>query len=72
MLSLMRRVVVTGLGLISPVGNSISDAWDNVKAGRVGSDLLIFSMYRGSPVVLAVLLEILMFQQSCPLKKHVS
>ena len=36
MLSLMRRVVVTGLGLISPVGNSISDAWDNVKAGKSG------------------------------------
>ena len=32
----MRRVVVTGLGLISPVGNSISDAWDNVKAGKSG------------------------------------
>ena len=31
-----RRVVVTGLGIISPVGNSVSTAWDNVLAGRSG------------------------------------
>jgi 3-oxoacyl-[acyl-carrier-protein] synthase II len=31
-----RRVVVTGLGLISPVGNSVATAWDNLLAGRTG------------------------------------
>ncbi len=31
-----RRVVVTGLGIISPVGNSINEAWDNIRAGRSG------------------------------------
>jgi 3-oxoacyl-[acyl-carrier-protein] synthase II len=31
-----RRVVVTGLGLISPVGNSVASAWDNLIAGRTG------------------------------------
>lgn len=31
-----RRVVVTGLGIISPVGNTVSDAWGNVLAGRSG------------------------------------
>jgi len=31
-----RRVVVTGLGVISPVGNSIPEAWDNLVAGRTG------------------------------------
>jgi 3-oxoacyl-[acyl-carrier-protein] synthase II len=31
-----RRVVVTGLGIISPVGNSIPAAWDNIVAGRSG------------------------------------
>lgn len=31
-----RRVVVTGLGIISPVGNSVSDAWQNLLAGRSG------------------------------------
>jgi 3-oxoacyl-[acyl-carrier-protein] synthase II len=31
-----RRVVVTGLGLISPVGNSVEDGWRNLLAGRSG------------------------------------
>jgi 3-oxoacyl-[acyl-carrier-protein] synthase II len=31
-----RRVVVTGLGLVSPVGNNVGDAWGNLLAGRTG------------------------------------
>ena len=31
-----RRVVVTGLGIISPVGNAVPEAWDNVLAGKSG------------------------------------
>ncbi len=31
-----RRVVVTGLGCISPVGNTVADAWANLTAGRSG------------------------------------
>jgi len=31
-----RRVVVTGLGIVSPVGNSIPLAWDNILAGKSG------------------------------------
>lgn len=31
-----RRVVVTGLGIISPVGNTVAEAWDNVVNGRGG------------------------------------
>ncbi len=31
-----RRVVVTGLGIVSPVGNSVDDAWGNLMAGRSG------------------------------------
>lgn len=31
-----RRVVVTGLGIISPVGNSVATAWDNIVNGRSG------------------------------------
>ncbi len=31
-----RRVVVTGLGVISPVGNSVAEAWDNLTAGKSG------------------------------------
>ncbi|MBI2307573.1 MAG: beta-ketoacyl-ACP synthase II [Rhodocyclales bacterium] len=31
-----RRVVITGLGIVSPVGNSIDQAWQNIVAGRTG------------------------------------
>ena len=31
-----RRVVITGLGLISPVGNTVQSAWENLVAGRSG------------------------------------
>lgn len=31
-----KRVVVTGLGVISPIGNNVEDFWKNVKAGTVG------------------------------------
>ena len=33
-----RRVVITGLGIISPVGNTIEQAWQNIVAGRSGID----------------------------------
>jgi len=33
---LQRRVVVTGLGIISPVGLSVQEAWDNIIAGSSG------------------------------------
>jgi 3-oxoacyl-[acyl-carrier-protein] synthase II len=35
-----RRVVVTGLGCISPVGNTVADSWANVLAGTPGIDLI--------------------------------
>lgn len=33
----MRRVVVTGLGTISPVGNNIHDFWNNIVNGKSGA-----------------------------------
>ena len=35
-----RRVVVTGLGCVSPVGNTVADAWANILAGQSGIDLI--------------------------------
>lgn len=35
-----RRVVVTGLGLISPVGNTVAEGWANILAGRSGIDTI--------------------------------
>ena len=31
-----RRVVITGVGIISPVGNTVAEAWENILAGRGG------------------------------------
>ena len=33
-----RRVVITGLGLVSPVGNNVAEGWANLVAGRSGID----------------------------------
>ena len=35
-----RRVVVTGLGCVSPVGNTVADSWTNLLAGKPGIDLI--------------------------------
>lgn len=32
----MRRAVVTGMGIISPVGNTVDSFWQNIKAGNHG------------------------------------
>ena len=33
-----RRVVVTGMGAITPIGNNVETFWNNVKAGVLGID----------------------------------
>ena len=53
-----RRVVITGLGMVSPVGNNVADAWANIKAGKSGIrpipeellDVRAFSVRFGGPV----------------------
>ncbi|UFS56354.1 beta-ketoacyl-ACP synthase II [Comamonadaceae bacterium M7527] len=35
-----RRVVVTGLGCVSPVGNTVEQSWSNLLAGRSGIDTI--------------------------------
>lgn len=39
-MSAKRRVVVTGLGIISPVGLNINDTWANILAGKSGARTL--------------------------------
>lgn len=34
----MRRVVVTGMGVVSPVGNDLASNWENIKNGVCGID----------------------------------
>jgi len=31
-----RRVVITGMGAVTPMGNTVADSWENLKAGRSG------------------------------------
>jgi 3-oxoacyl-[acyl-carrier-protein] synthase II len=35
-----RRVVVTGMGCISPVGNNVTDTWSAILAGKSGSGMI--------------------------------
>ncbi len=45
-----RRVVITGLGIVSPVGNSVESAWGNVLAGNSGIGPLTRFDVSGFPV----------------------
>ena len=36
-----RRVVVTGMGVISPLGHTVAETWDNIKAGKSGVGMII-------------------------------
>lgn len=36
----MRRVVVTGLGSVTPIGNTVADTWNNLVAGRNGIGMI--------------------------------
>ncbi|KHF26131.1 beta-ketoacyl-ACP synthase II [Solemya velum gill symbiont] len=52
-----RRVVITGLGLVTPVGNDVSTSWENIKAGVSGIrpiehfDISEFSVRFGGTIV---------------------
>lgn len=35
-----KRVVVTGLGAVSPVGNTVADTWDAISRGKSGVDII--------------------------------
>ena len=34
------RVVITGLGVVSPVGNNVTDFWNSLCEGKCGIDLI--------------------------------
>lgn len=35
-----RRVVITGMGAVTPIGNNVADTWNSVKAGKCGIDYI--------------------------------
>lgn len=45
-----RRVVVTGLGIVSPVGSTVEKAWGNILAGRSGITAIEYFDASASPV----------------------
>jgi 3-oxoacyl-[acyl-carrier-protein] synthase II len=36
----MKRVVVTGMGVVSPIGNTLDEFWTGIKSGRLGFDFV--------------------------------
>ena len=48
-----RRVVVTGLGIVSPVGNTVKEAWANITSGRSGIGAITRFDASGFPVRIA-------------------
>lgn len=50
---MVRRVVITGLGLISPVGNSVAEGWSNIVNGHSGIDTVDAwknTLWAGEPI----------------------
>lgn len=45
-----RRVVVTGLGMVSPVGNSVAETWENILTGKSGATPITHFDASGFPV----------------------
>jgi len=51
-----RRVVVTGLGMVAPVGHTVAESWGNIVAGKSGIrpithfDVEPFSVHFGGPI----------------------
>ena len=52
-MSEIRRVVITGLGVISPVGNDVNTFWANLKAGVCGIDRLTDYQEYKLPIIVA-------------------
>lgn len=50
----LKRVVVTGLGAITPVGNTVPEFWENLVNGVSGAGPITHSMHRNSRLNLHV------------------
>ncbi|HYX87193.1 MAG TPA: beta-ketoacyl-ACP synthase II [Gaiellales bacterium] len=49
----MRRVAITGIGAVTPVGNDVPTTWDNLVSGRSGVDVIRAFDADGFPVNIA-------------------
>jgi len=49
-----RRVVITGLGAVTPIGNNVKDMWEGAKAGKNGIDeITLFDISQQKPYLAA-------------------
>ena len=49
-----RRVVITGLGAVTPIGNNVKDMWENAKAGKNGiGEITLFDISQQKPYLAA-------------------
>ena len=48
-----RRIVVTGLGAVSPVGNNVNDSWNSIKLGIPGTGKITLFDASDYPVQIA-------------------
>lgn len=51
-----RRVVVTGMGVISPLGHTVAETWDNIKRGVSGAGML--TRYDASNLAVKIAAEV--------------
>lgn len=49
----MRRIVVTGMGVVSPLGTGVELAWKHLLEGKSGISTLADEMAEGSPITIA-------------------
>lgn len=54
---MQRRVVVTGIGVLSPVGNNLREAWQNIIQGKIGIKKLEGEEYLNLPCRVGGFLE---------------
>lgn len=63
-----RRVVVTGIGVISPVGCDVKSAWSNILNGYCGIKSLSDQMYKTLPCQIAAKID----ENNIKLQEHFS
>ena len=59
----MRRVVITGMGAVTPIGNNVTDTWENVKKGKCGIDKITHYDTTGRKVKVAGEVKNLNFEE---------
>ena len=64
-----RRVVVTGYGVVSPLGNTVQAFWENIKEGKSGIKKLSLMTLIILPPKLQVILPTLM-ESNISIKKN--